>query len=577
MANQLAITNFINISVTQAAPGLGSYNTSNLAIFSDEPVIQSVETLAFSGIAASGTFILGFNGVNTASISFSDATTAIQTKINAVTGQSNVVVAGTIASQTLTLSQPGQLGSIPVVVVSSNSLQTAGSIAITVTPTLTSAGWSGGSLGYSAYLTPSQVGIDFGTSSKTYQMANSVFSQQPNILNGSGQLIVILMTNVVNTIALSALAASGTFTVTYNANTSAAINWNDTVAQLQTKIQAVPGLSSAVVTGSVAQQSLKIQMAGIYLPTALTATSSLLTGASAAITFTITSTAAQSIGAAISAASSLVQFFGAMATESLDIIGQTDLLAAAAVIQSLNKISFFVSHTAADISPGGMLDLLRSGSFSQTRGLYYGDPVIVNDLIMMAAYAGRALSVNFSGSNTTLTMNLQSLTGVQPDPTLTQAQLNLANTAGADTYASYQGVPGVYCSGANQYFDAVYNLQWFVGALQVASFNYLQQAGTKIPQTESGMDGLKGADRTVCEQAFTNQYFAPGTWNAPIPFGNPTLFLQNISQKGYYIYSVPVSQQLAADRAARKAPLIQIAGKAAGAIQTANVVVTINA
>ena len=50
-----------------------------------------------------------------------------------------------------------------------------------------------GSLGYSIYLSPSQVALDFGTSSRTYQMALSVFSQQPNILNGGGQLIVILL------------------------------------------------------------------------------------------------------------------------------------------------------------------------------------------------------------------------------------------------------------------------------------------------------------------------------------------------------------------------------------------------
>lgn len=68
-----------------------------------------------------------------------------------------------------------------------------------------------GSLGYSAYLDPTQVGIDFGTSSKTYAMAVAIFSQQPNLLNGGGQLIVLLMTNQISHAAFSGTPASGAF------------------------------------------------------------------------------------------------------------------------------------------------------------------------------------------------------------------------------------------------------------------------------------------------------------------------------------------------------------------------------
>lgn len=478
MGNQLAITNFINVSVTQTAPGLGNYNTSNLAIFTDEA--PNLNTF--------------------------------------------------------------------------------------------------GSLGYAAYLSPTQVGIDFGTSSRTYSMANSVFSQQPNILNGGGQLIVVLMTNAIQHVAFSATAASGTFELVYNANPSAAINWNDTASQIQTKLQAVTGLSEVLVSGSIAT-SLNIQFAGVYAaaPLLTVTANSLVTAGSSAITLTITtSTVGETLQSAITRTEGLVQYFGIIQDQTVAVIGQTDMLAAAAIVQGLNKIIFFVSHTAADIAPAGILDLLRSGSFSQSRGLYYGDSNFVNCINMMAAYASRGLSVNFNGSNTTLTMNLQTLEGIQPDPTLTQTQLNEATTAGVDTYASYQGVPAVYSTGANQFFDAVYNAQWLSGALQVAAFNYLQQVGTKVPQTEAGMDGFKGALRNIMEQAVTNQYLAPGAWNSPVIFGNPTQFFQNVSQRGYYIYSLPVSQQNAASRAARQAPLVQIAGKAAGAIQSADIIVTIN-
>src|SRR5579872_6756959 len=48
-----------------------------------------------------------------------------------------------------------------------------------------------GSLGYALYSSPAQVAIDFGSSSRTYAMANAIFGQNPNILLGGGQLIII--------------------------------------------------------------------------------------------------------------------------------------------------------------------------------------------------------------------------------------------------------------------------------------------------------------------------------------------------------------------------------------------------
>src|SRR5690606_2514858 len=124
----------------------------------------------------------------------------------------------------------------------------------------------------------------------------------------------------------------------------------------------------------------------------------------------------------------------------------------------------------------------------------------------------------------------------------------LTVAAGADTYVSFQGSPSVNCAGSNRFFDQVYNLGWFIGALEIAGFNYLKQSSTKIPQTENGVDGLKGAYRAVCEQAVTNGYCAPGTWTSPTTFGNQANLLENVEQRGYYIYSQPISQQSQADR-----------------------------
>lgn len=269
----------------------------------------------------------------------------------------------------------------------------------------------------------------------------------------------------------------------------------------------------------------------------------------------------------------LVQYFGVMSTE---IQIEADMLAAAGVIQALNKIAFFVQTAEASVETGGSLDLLRTGGFTKSRGLFY-DGTTDAALGFQAAYAGRALSTVFSGSNTTQTMHLKQLATVQPDPGIDQTLLTKAVAAGADTYPSIQGFPCVYCSGENSFFDQMYNLVWFACALQVAAFNYLASSATKVPQTENGMDGFKGAIRAVCDQAVTNQYLAPGSWQSSTTFGNQADFFANISQFGYYIYSAPIATQSQADRADRKAPLVQIAAKEAGAIQSASIVVIVNA
>ncbi len=435
-----------------------------------------------------------------------------------------------------------------------------------------------GTLGYQIYTSPIQVGIDFGTSSQTYLMAVAIFSQQPNILTGGGYLVVIPYVYAVQSLALSGVPASGSFTLTWTGiGTTAAIQWNATAAQIQTAIEALTGFSQVTVSGSLASQSLVINFVGVYGAIALPTVggSGLLTSSSSSITITPSSTTAgETMSAAINRTSGLVQYFGLMSNL---IIPSADALAAAAVIQTLNKIYFIVSVTSTDLSLGGVLYSLYSGALTQTRGLYYGNPTNVSQaLLFMAAYASAGLSVNFNGSNTTISMNLKTLNSIQPDPTITQSQLTLAATCGADVYISFQGVSKVVSNGANSFFDEVYNLQWLVGALQVAGFNYLATVATKVPQTEAGMDGLKNAYRQVLEQAVSNAYVAPGSWQSATTFGNLTDFINNIAQKGYYIYSSPIASQTQAVRVSRAAPLVQIAVKEAGAIHSSTVIVYVN-
>ena len=492
MANQLPLTNVINISVATAQPGLGNYNTSNVAIFTRETVAL---------------------------------------------------------------------------------------------PTF-------GTLGYQIYTSPIQVATDFGTSSNTYAMAVALFSQQPNILLNGGYLVIIPFLTTAQTaqqlvtIPLSSAglpAAAGTFELEEATYPSSAIAYNATAAQVQTAVRTISGLSSATVTGATYQSngalaSFYVNFLGTSGPQAnLTiAVNSLADASLNTITPTVTATiigaSAETLDQAIIRTNTLVQYFACMAAE---IAALNIQLLAAGVIQTLNKLLLTVSYTLSDVQSGGFIYRVQQGSFTQTRCLFYQDQ-LSTALTYMAAYAGLGFSTVFTGSLTTITTNLKTLSTIQPDPNITQTNYLLAQAAGADVYVSLQGVPKNLCAGANDFFDNQYNIQWLVGALQVAGFNYLATTNTKVPQTEQGMTGLKNAYKKVLVQAVNNGFLAPGAWNSAVTFGNVNDLVLNIGQVGFYIYSQPISQQPQTNRVARQAPLVQIAIKYAGAIQSASVVVYVN-
>ena len=214
-------------------------------------------------------------------------------------------------------------------------------------------------------------------------------------------------------------------------------------------------------------------------------------------------------------------------------------------------------------------------SDSHTRCLYYGGTAQEARLFAAAA-CGRGMGVNFDGSNTTNTLHMKSLATITPDDTVDQTMLAALEDAGVDAYVDCAGIAMYWSNGANRYFDEVFNLIWFVSQLKVNGFNALRELSTKIPQTEPGMLMLKGAYRQACVQSVVNGMVAPGSWTSAERFGDPEDFDRNIEERGFYIYSQPVALQSAADRADRKAPVIQVAVKLAGAIHSSDVIVNFN-
>ena len=159
---------------------------------------------------------------------------------------------------------------------------------------------------------------------------------------------------------------------------------------------------------------------------------------------------------------------------------------------------------------------IQAAGLGKTRSLAYSNNP-EDAKIAIASYATIAKSVNYEGSDTANTMNLKTLTGVLPDSGLSDTYVLSAATNGVDIYGNTGGLSVVYSNDNNGFTDDIEANLWTKKAMEVNGFNYLRQTNTKIPQTESGMTGLKNAYEQVCERGVRNGTIAPGTWNGAIP------------------------------------------------------------
>jgi len=444
------------------------------------------------------------------------------------------------------------------------------------------------------YISSSQVAEDWASGSDTVKMANAIFAQSPNIRSGNGTLTIApLLSSVsatsgsVTTPNISANLATlqgvtnGDIKFTINGTVYNLLGLNFTGATSLADIAGI--IQSKLPYGVVTSTATTIAFSSKKVGTGSTVVIAAGTGGTGVslIGSTYLNTAA---GTTVSGANSTGETLLAavIRTEGslsyTGVISNLDLEDAAIVTNSAGiqaRDMIYFQHAGSQDDIAGIATTIKNSGNDKTRILVYSLGSDAANL-MKAAYAGRALSVNFSGSNTSQTMHLKQLATITPDPNMTQTLYQAAATAGADIYVSIDGVPCVISNGANDFFDNVYADLALKFALQAAGFNYLRQTNTKVPQTEPGMNGLKNAYIQVMDRFVRNASFAPGFWTSSEKFGDPELFDENITNRGYYVYSLPVAQQSSSERDERKAPLIQIAAKRAGAIHTSDVQVNIN-
>lgn len=141
------------------------------------------------------------------------------------------------------------------------------------------------------------------------------------IISASANQLLMPQTTV-QTIAFSAVSTNGTFQISYNGNQSAAINWNDNLATVSSKIMAISGLSTVVVTGSIAGELLTVTFTGVPpVANSLLLYSNSLEDGSSAVEITIAETDVI-LPLAIQNAFNFIPGTGVATGVQLDVIGK---------------------------------------------------------------------------------------------------------------------------------------------------------------------------------------------------------------------------------------------------------------
>lgn len=276
---------------------------------------------------------------------------------------------------------------------------------------------------------------------------------------------------------------------------------------------------------------------------------------------------------AVNACLQYTNWYGLAIADSANL-GEADVISVAAAIEA-SSLSRILAVTTADVNVlvAGNTDnigyKLKAAGYARTFWQYSSS----SKYAAISAF-GRAFTVNFTGSNTTITLKFKTEPGITYE-TLTTAQAAAIDAINGNVYVYYANDTAIIQQGVmanGDFFDERHGLDWLQNYVQTNLYNLLYTSTTKIPQTDAGVTRLMTSVEASLDQAVNNGLIAPGVWNGG-PIGQ--IESGDTLTKGYYVYADAVANQAQSDREARKSPVIQAAIKMAGAIHYGDVQINV--
>ena len=446
------------------------------------------------------------------------------------------------------------------------------------------------------YTTLDGIAADFGTSAPEYKAAALYYGQNPQpTLCYVGKWAKVATNGLVRAAVLSAakqalanftditsggmkISVDGVEKSVTGLNLSGVTNLNGAASALQAKLTGCTVTWDAnnarfVVTSSTTGATSAVSFA--TAPASGTDVSGLFGLRSTDGGYLVAGAAAETAEAAAAALTSQSNDWYGLYFAASAALANSDVLAVAAVIEGAG-VSRIYGHT---IQNPAVLDSAQTSDLaSQLKALGYKRTFV--QYSSSSAYAavsifGRAFTVDFQGSNTTITLKFKQEPGVAPE-NLTEAQAAALNFKNCNVFVKYNNDTAILQQGVmvnGYFFDEVHGTDWLQNDVQTDIYNLLYTRPTKIPQTDAGINQILTRISSRLDQAVVNGFVAPGVWSAP---GFGALNTGDTLAKGYYVYAPPVATQSQADREARKAPVIQAAIKLAGAVHFVNCIINVN-
>ena len=436
-----------------------------------------------------------------------------------------------------------------------------------------------------AYSSVTDIANDFGTSAPEYQAAVAFFAQSPqpttvqvgrwarSATSGlyKGKILSTSDQEMDNFTTISA----GAFDVTIDGsvvnvtavNLSAQSNLNGVASQVTAALK-----SKGTCVWNGQQFVIKSASTG-QTSTVSTVTSTELSQAMGLDSGTmVTGAPAETLEEATVALLDINTWYGAFYTGDIE---DQDVINTAALISASTP-----SHICAfTLKETDELDGTQTSSLGYELAQLGNNRVLpmyssTNDNAAMSVL-GRMSTVNFEGSNTTITLMFKQCPGVEPEY-LKTSQANALQRNNVNVFAAYQNDTSILQYGTMSggwYIDEVHGLDWLQNRVETDLWNLLYTSTTKIGQDDSGMTAILSTVNSSLEAGVRNGLIAPGVWNGD-EFG--TLKRGDTLTTGFYVYIQPLEEQSQADREQRKAPPIQIAVKLKGAVHSIDVTITVN-
>ena len=454
---------------------------------------------------------------------------------------------------------------------------------------------------YRIYADAASVATDFGTASKVYDFALSVFGTSPNPTNAGGFLVIGYWRGAEEVVAATAASLNGaqlseasvvgalqqvddgTLDVDVDGSTENLTGLDFQSTTTLAGIVAVIDAALAGATATVSDQRVVITSDTTGATSTVTFASDPGTGTFIGQTLALTTgsggfltqgAAAETLTAetkleAITELFAQVKFRGAMFIDN-PTDAESKALAEFGQANDVLQYDVFDAPANLTVDPTNVVWDIKLSSLTNYRMLFSK----AGNRKLAASYMARAHTVNFAAENSALTMHLKELAVAAEE--YTQTQVNQAQIVGLDLYTTIKLTPALLTSGANGFTDERFNLIAFVDFLQIDMYNLLKQTSTKIPQTTRGVNQLIDQAEKTTLQFVRAGVFAPGTWSSPDTFGDLDTFRRGISNNGFYWLAGSLAAQAQNSREARQSPVLQGAVKLAGAIHSVDIIVNVN-